>query len=625
MACRHLFKLIAFAQGLVALFGVASAAHAADAGSIRTFRSDTVVEADGRAVQTVHFEIAVNNDAAARSEAQQSLTYADDTEQVELVEGYTLKSDGRRLPVLPNAVRVQLAPGIPNLPLYTSRKQIVAILPDTAGGDVLSLTWRRTTRTPPFSRQFASTNLFTRAIAWNDAEVSISIPSGMVLATEAHGPAHTEADENGRHVHRWTWSAPALASDPAVLSPLDRAPRIFTSTFQDWAAFSRTYAGLFTPKTEVTPAIQVLADEITNGAMDRRDEARRLYEWVSRRIRWVAVYVGDGAFVPHAADQVPANRYGDCKDQVALLIALLRARGIEARPVLVSLSPTYALSGPPTPTAFNHVITYLPEWDVYADTTAGGAPFGTIPAPEYGKPILHVTAEGAAPDRMAVMPPDLASARLVTTMRLEPDGRITGESDTVAAGPWATVLRQHAGRVQAQGGERAAIGQLKLLNQPGTGEITLAALDPVGPEYSISARFTLNVQPGILDGDSFLMPTGMRFLSRPGDGLLGPLSAQGLPATEPTPCWSGRQEEVLSLTLPPGYRPTRLPRERQIEAEAFSYNSRWTHDEGTVRVIRRLVSRIDQPLCNGPLRVAAAKALDEIRRDQAVRVELEKD
>lgn len=35
-------------------------------GSIRHFRSDTMVEADGQAVQMAHYEIAVNNDAAAR-------------------------------------------------------------------------------------------------------------------------------------------------------------------------------------------------------------------------------------------------------------------------------------------------------------------------------------------------------------------------------------------------------------------------------------------------------------------------------------------------------------------------------------------------------------------------------
>lgn len=467
--------------------------------------------------------------------------------------------------------------------------------------------------------------MFLRSVPWEDAELSISVPEGTALNTEAHGPEHTQADEDGRRVHRWRWSAPALASDPAVLSPLDRAPRVFASTFPDWPAFSRAYAGLVAPKTEVIPRIQELADRIALGASDRREEAKRLYEWVSRRVRWVAIYVGDGAFVPHAADEVLANGYGDCKDQVALLMALLRARGIAAEPVLINLGPTYTLSGPPTLTAFNHAITYLPEWDLYADTTAGGAPFGTVQAAEYGKPILHATAEGASPGRMAAMPPDLASQRLRTTMRLEPDGRVSGESMTEAAGPFATVLRRVAGQVMAQGGERAAGERLRALGQPGSGDIVPAPLDPVRSEYRISARFALDAHPGWLDGDGFAVPTGLHLLPRPGDGLLGPLGMRHLPASEPTPCYPGRQEEELSLELPPGYRPARLPRARTVEDPAFAYESRWSLDANVVRVSRRLVSRVDRPLCEGPLRAAVAKALEEIRRDHDARVELEKE
>ena len=57
----------------------------------------------------------------------------------------------------------------------------------------------------------------------------------------------------------------------------------------------------------------------------------------------------------------------------------------------------------------------------------------------------------------------------------------------------------------------------------------------------------------------------------------------------------------------------------------FTYESRWFLEEGVLRVSRRLVSRVGQPLCEGPLRAAAAKALDEIRRDYNARVELEKE
>ncbi len=601
------------------------AARAEPAASIRLLRATTVVEADGRAVQTIEMQIAVANDAAARADAQQSLTYTSDIEDLELIEGYTQKPDGRRIPVLPGAIRTQLAPGTPNVPEFTNRKQIVAVLPDAAGGDLLSVTWRRTVHKPVFSGQYANTHFFIRTLAWDNAEISVSLPASMTLTREEHGPGYTVAEEGGRRVHRWHWNAPPQTSDQAALSPLDRAPRLFLSTFADWPAFSRTYAGLFAPKTAVTPAIQALADEVASGATTKREEAQRLYEWVSRRVRWVAIYVGDGAFVPHAADQVLANRYGDCKDQVALLVALLRARGIVAEPVLVNLTPTYTLSGPPTLSAFNHVITYLPDWELYADTTAGGAPFGTVQAQSYGKPILHVTAAGAGATRLAPMPPGLATERLQTTMILSAEGVVTGKSVTDSAGPYATVLRQFANRVLARGGAAAAADQLRSLGQAGGGVLTPGALDTMGPDYQMRGHFTLEPHPEWLDGDGFALPTGLRLLPRPGDGMLGPLSIRDLPVAEPTPCYAGEQTEELSLELPPGYHPARLPRPRQVADAAFSYDSRWTFAEGTVSVRRKFVSRIDQPLCEGALRLAAAKALEEIRRDIAAQITLEKD
>ena len=280
------------------------------------------------------------------------------------------------------------------------------------------------------------------------------------------------AQARGAALYQWRYSAPAVAEDPAVLSPLDRAPRLFASTFPDWQTFSRSYAALARPRAALSPRIQAVADQVTAGIDDRREQARRVYDWVSRHIRWVAIWVGNGNFVPHAAEDVLAQGYGDCKDQAVLLIALLRAKGIEAEMVLINLAPSYTLSGPPTYTAFNHVIVYSPELDVYMDTTAGGAPFGTLRAEEYGKPILVVTDAGSAPDQTPVLPPGLATERLRTTMRLEQDGRIIGESVSEAAGPYATALRQTAMLVFAQGGQRAAAERLRALGEPGQGDIT---------------------------------------------------------------------------------------------------------------------------------------------------------
>ncbi len=414
-----------------------------------------------------------------------------------------------------------------------------------------------------------------------------------------------------------------MNEDPAALLPLDRAPRLFASTFRDWDEFARMYAGVVAPKAAVTPRIQALADEIAGAGADKRDKARRLYEWVSRRIRWVAIYLGNGSLVPHSADTVLANGYGDCKDQVVLLMALLRARGIAAEPVLVNLGPTYTSSGPPTYTAFNHAITYLPDWDMYADTTPGGAPFGIV-AGAYGKPVLHAVTSGTVLGQVPLLPASQAFVRLVTTASLDQFGQVKGESVTETTGPYTKNLRGAMRQAQAEGAERAAARQLMTRGTPGTGAFELPAAGALDFNERLAGHFTLNPQSGWLDGDSFILPTGLRILGRPGEGLLGPIGER-FPVTEPTPCYAGVQEEELRLQLPPGYRPVSLPRARTIQGTAFRYESQWSVEKNVIQVKRRFVSQIDQPLCAGPLRAEAAKALNDIQRDQEARISLEKD
>ena len=86
-----------------------------------------------------------------------------------------------------------------------------------------------------------------------------------------------------------------------------------------------------------------------------------------------------GRYQPHAATDVLANRYGDCKDKGTLLEALLAAEGIRADAALINalveVDPIV-----PSPLQFNHVITrvQVAERTLWLDSTSGVAPFGYL-------------------------------------------------------------------------------------------------------------------------------------------------------------------------------------------------------------------------------------------------------
>lgn len=65
-----------------------------------------------------------------------------------------------------------------------------------------------------------------------------------------------------------------------------------------------------------------------------------IHNFISRDIRYVSVSEAGNAFTPHAVSETLSNRFGDCKDKSALLIAMLDVLGIESYPVLVATDRT---------------------------------------------------------------------------------------------------------------------------------------------------------------------------------------------------------------------------------------------------------------------------------------------
>ena len=79
-------------------------------------------------------------------------------------------------------------------------------------------------------------------------------------------------------------------------------------------------------------AVKAKAAALVKGKTDDMAKVKALYDYVSRNIRYVSLSFGLGRIQPHAASEVLANGYGDCKDKNTLLAALLRVAGISFEP-----------------------------------------------------------------------------------------------------------------------------------------------------------------------------------------------------------------------------------------------------------------------------------------------------
>lgn len=610
------------------LMGVAMVAGAQAADFVPPSRNSRIdvfldMQPDGRSVQTARRAILINTDGGARTEAQQKMSFIDGISSLRFT-GHTLKADGRRIPVADSAIRIQRAAGTPSLPAYHETREMVAVFPDVAAGDTLEFEWVLTNEEPALPGHFSRLVTYPRTMAWDDASFAVSVPQGMHVSAEAVGPVGSVEQVGDRTLYRWRYAAPAVAADPAALSSFDRAPRILVSSFPSWPAMAEAMARRIASMHQPSPEIVTLAADITRGMTDRRAEVQAIADWVARHVRWVAMYLGNGGYIPHDAPWVVANRYGDCKDQVMLLVALLSARGIAAEPVITSLLiASYALNATPTIQVFDHMITYVPELDVYVDTTTGVAPVGTVHWTMSGKPALHLAA-GRDIRRLPLTKPGGMVSALRTEATLGADGFLSGRTVNTGAGMLVPQLRVAGIQISSTGEDRFAAGLLAVRRLSGTAHFTtLPSPEPLG-ELEIAGTFRLSGYTGALEGDALPLPTGLWLLERIADGPLGPLF-RTIPDQEAVPCFAADQREDLSLALPEGYRPDRLPRAVRIDHPNLSYDSTWAFENGTLSVARVLHTRgFDLPLCDAPLRRALAPHLAAIRRDLVATVRLEK-
>ncbi|WP_114951055.1 DUF3857 domain-containing protein [Sphingosinicella terrae] len=137
-------------------------------------------------------------------------------------------------------------------------------------------------------------------------------------------------------------------------------PTMFQITqFAGWEEISALVAPYYEEASRLSPDSTLRAEAERIAAQHAAPEARAMaaLRLVQDDIRYFAVVIGDGNYLPAPAAETWSRRYGDCKAKTVMLVALLRALGIEAEPVLVSARMNDGLDQRlPQMGQFDHVI-----------------------------------------------------------------------------------------------------------------------------------------------------------------------------------------------------------------------------------------------------------------------------
>ena len=526
------------------------------------------VSADGTFTQTLDQLLLLKTQQGVQQATTALVQYSESLQDGELLEVYTLKPDGKRIDAPIAQVATRSVPMAVAAPMFDDFKIKALPYQNVEVGDEVGVVMRVRQRTPLIPGQFSFDQVFGQGQVARDVQLVVTAPTaGIHLQADVRGldnPAPTIV--NGNATWKWTYkNETEQAPEPGGVDDFDVAPRVVMSSFADYAALAKAYENGATDKALVTPQVEELANRLTKGAADRRDQARILYDWVSANIKYIAINLGTGAIVPHAAGEVLANLYGDCKDHVVLLQALLKAKGIDSTPALIRLGDSFKLAPLATLQQFNHVITYIPEMDLYLDSTARYSPFGVVPFPDADKTVL-LTVSGKLGHT-----PWLGAAtvfKTVTTLRVQDDGSAEGESKVSTSGPLAISLR---GLLASIPGNQEQNFLNQVVGDSGGGSLDRGLPDRLVDPLEFGMRFKLS--------NYLQMPGPGAIAFSPGPRLFGRVPSivevELRPRQRDFICPSGQYVEEYLVQLPASIKVSTLPKPQDLTVENAKLQTRY--------------------------------------------------
>ncbi|WP_433703823.1 DUF3857 domain-containing transglutaminase family protein [Paraburkholderia sacchari] len=575
-----------------------------------------VVQHDGSIEEHDDSTMRANTTAGVDAIAQRYVWFNKDSEMITALSAQTVDPDGTLHEVGASAIRDVQEPRSAGAPTFQDGVLRTVIFPGVQPGSRVRLIW---TKRRAKAMQAGMFSYFAEPPG-EPVELQrlvFDLPADLPLHVDARGyEALAPVTANGRTRYAFEYRhGPYAPLEPGAVSRVNWGARLMVTTLPDYAAFAARYRDAAADSTATDPSIAALAQTLTAGVADPREKAARIYDWMRLNIRYVALFLGETAAAPHHAVDILRARYGDCKDHVALFTALLAAVGIRAEAALLNLGPVYALPSVPGygVEAIDHVIAWLPDLGVFADTSSGGVAFGYLPAGVLDRPALLVD------DGVLVRTP--ATQPRERTARLEIDVGADGgaayryrvEDTGAGAEPERNTLRR-ATRRQAR---EIALQRLRQAGLTGTARVSTSALDATEGPFAVTVAGTLD-HVVWRDGT-----TALPALSSFPGGIASQLDAWlAVPKrTQPWACVGGDFEEHAQIGLPAFARVTDLPHDISASAGAdgarLDYASHYVFDPAsrTVQISRRLAAHFGRQMCSPDQFAQMRDALVRMQRD----------
>ncbi len=542
-----------------ALAHEAQAAAAGDHANVTAIADVRIerVQANGLSSVRAQQLFRINTAQGAREYATRTVQYASGTQRLRILEARLYKPDGRVIDAEDcGDDSAESAAAI----YYDARSRRLRF-PGLEKGDVIELDYRLSPQssTNPYGPYFGDLVIFRTSVPERLQRYVLITPAAQKFnVVTARLPDPQVSEEDGHRIYRWELrDTPALPTEPKGPALTEVAPYVHVSSFSTWEEVGNWYAHLIAPQFSLDDDLRQAMAALLQGKTTDQEKIQAIHQFVLRNTHYVALEFGIYSYKPYPVSQVYARRFGDCKDKASLMIALLRATGIDADIALVRTRRLGDIGEQATSISiFNHAVVFVPKYNLWLDGTAEYAGSRELPLDDQGAMALTVAANGEAQLRRipVTLPMENYTHREVAA-QIGPDGKIEFTGSVYTRGEDAPGLRREYEIAERQ---RDSVRNRLAEVLPSVRVDTVQVYGTNDLERDVTVKFS-----GETDGNQ-----GRRWLSLQTSWMprsyiqtLAALPSRSQDLLLPAP-WT--TEEELHFSLPAGARVESVPRDQTL-------------------------------------------------------------
>ncbi len=361
---------------------------------------ETRITQDNKEISSMHYLIKVLNERGKDNASEATIEYDSTFEKVEIEYARTIRPDGTVVEVGNKHIRDVTK--YMNFPLYSNVKICIISFPEIAVGSVIEYKVKLIGNRLINKNNFISVYPVQNSEPVINANFKLIVANGMDVNFKNANleynsfNANLEPVKNQEGINKiYSWNFKNIPQIiPEVKMPPNSLinPMVIMSTFKSWQDIYDWWWKLAKDKIVVDADIKAKVIQLTKDLKDPKDKIRAIHNFCAKDIRYVAVEYGQAGYEPHSAVDIFKNKYGDCKDQAVLLVAMLRELGFSAWPVLIATRENINMDENFPSVMFNHCIAsvLLDDKIIFMDPTAATCSFDDLPFDDQGRNVLII-------------------------------------------------------------------------------------------------------------------------------------------------------------------------------------------------------------------------------------------